>query len=454
MDVIYIVLIIVGSISLLVIVFLIIYFAYIRRRKLKKLIEKLNSEHVHLNAILNTKESNFVKRLGEICKSNKKYLNVYGEFLNRLKNLRDKRDITMSKEIQNLFDMFDDHSFNEIKKEYLITKDNFQLFEKDVLKINKELEEIFKSETELRTQIGDLKEKISGLKNEFNSNQENFKMILDIFEKVFLSLEKGIKYLEKNLQNAEYENVQEFIPKMLEYCDKEKELLNELSPICECAGRTIPAHIEQLSVRQKELTEQGYPLQLIFNKNSISELKNDLQKIIKKIRNFNIKNINIDIDSINKKIDDYNIGLNKEIESKRIFEKDYSSIYEKEKILENSFVKLCNNIIKIKSIYVISEEFENKRNEMQKDINVLILKRRSLDMFIHSKIKQPFTLIVEKMNEVNNDNLKIEEELILFHNYINSLKEKTEDAYELVFEFYYDFLVRTYGKFIIFGILM
>ena len=104
--------------------------------------------------------------------------------------------------------------------------------------------------------------------------------------------------------------------------------------------------------------------------------------------------------------------------------------------IEKSFIKLCNTIPEVQKIFVISDEQHNKINYIQNEINRVGALKRSLDTFIHSATKQPYSLLLKKMNELKSSSESIISEIDDFNSYILSLKEDSEYAYNLVFTFF------------------
>ena len=98
--------------------------------------------------------------------------------------------------------------------------------------------------------------------------------------------------------------------------------------------------------------------------------------------------------------------------------------------------KQVDEIQRMIRIFNINEEHKTKINEIQSNINKVGALKRSLDTYIHSTTKQPYTLLLNKMNELSNASNTIISDIDEFNSYIASLKVDAEVAYKTVFDFY------------------
>lgn len=70
-------------------------------------------------------------------------------------------------------------------------------------------------------------------------------------------------------------------------------------------------------------------------------------------------------------------------------------------------------------------------------MNKLGASKRNLDNFIHSSTKQPFSVLKKKLDELNEDYNTANSQVLDFKAYLDSLKESSEEAYTMVFAYYY-----------------
>ena len=93
----------------------------------------------------------------------------------------------------------------------------------------------------------------------------------------------------------------------------------------------------------------------------------------------------------------------------------------------------------MKKIYVLPSEEQSKIDLIKNLINKAGATKRSLDTFIHSGTKQPYSLLVEKMHTLHDEASQASGALDDFDRYLMSLKNDSEAALAAV-KAYYDSL--------------
>ena len=91
----------------------------------------------------------------------------------------------------------------------------------------------------------------------------------------------------------------------------------------------------------------------------------------------------------------------------------------------------------IRAVFEVSEEQIANIDVLKENMNKLGSSKRSLDNFIHSGTKQPYSVLRKKLAELQNDYDIAKTSLDNFTAYLDSLKTNSEEAYSLVFVYYY-----------------
>ena len=184
------------------------------------------------------------------------------------------------------------------------------------------------------------------------------------------------------------------------------------------------------------MTKDRYPLHHLCVKQSIEEIKKELALLTTHIKQFDLEGVRNKLDDISLQIDEYFKLFDEEKAARVDFEQNNEHVYNNVGTIEKSFIKLCNTIPEVSKVFVISEEQHNKINHIQSEINRVGALKRTLDTFVHSATKQPYSLLLKKMNELKSSSESIISEIDDFNNYIYSLKEDSEAAYNLVYDFF------------------
>ena len=136
------------------------------------------------------------------------------------------------------------------------------------------------------------------------------------------------------------------------------------------------------------------------------------------------------------KLDSFFVSFDEEKTARQSFEENNENVYSTVNLIERNFIKLRNTIPEVGKFFIINEDHKNKINNIQNNINKVGALKRSLDTFIHSATKQPYSLLVNKMNELSSASNAIISDIEEYNAYIASLKADAEKAYNVVFSAY------------------
>ena len=91
----------------------------------------------------------------------------------------------------------------------------------------------------------------------------------------------------------------------------------------------------------------------------------------------------------------------------------------------------------MEQVFIINDIQRQQIDTLKENMNKLGSSKRTLDNFIHSGTKQPYSLLRNKLADLQNDYDTAKKSLDDFHTYLDSLKSSSEEAYTLVFVYYY-----------------
>lgn len=402
------------------------------RRKVKKVIDKWE----YLHSLLISQDATYVRRLEIISRSNLLYTDIHSKFHVRYRELSSKKDSTTQTEINRLRDNLDLKKYKEIYQDFDRIKAILDDYEKEVTKFNEDLLTVIKPEEDCRQACVEVKEKIRSIKNQFYAKQNSLDLVSSSFDAVFTKLDDYIQYHDSLVDSANYEEATEQLHKIRAVANELDNVIKVMPNLCALADEILPRKIQELSEAYRKMIEKEFPLHHLLNKNTIIQLHQQLKKDINRIKNFDIAGVEDNLNQIIKICDDFINSFEKEINDRDSYNNNCSKIYQKVTDIENECIRLCNSIPRIENYYKISDASYKKMEEIQQDINNLSNSKRAFDTFIHNVNMQPYSILVSKMNELNDDSDKIDLKLRDFNAYLNSLKNDSEVAFELIFSYY------------------
>jgi septation ring formation regulator len=430
-----IILILVGLLILLVL-FLILFRFVVLPNKLRKNVHELERRFDYLQALLNGQDVQCVKRLEIISRTNLLYSEKYSDYNKRLKDIRNRYYIVSQDSMNNLRDLMLAKKYKSSKEAYLQAKTTVADFEEKLNKFSDELMSVIKPEEDAKQLILNPKDKYRNIKNQYHEMEDELDFLNASYSKIFDAIDNQLATYDGFVESAHYEECEAMLPNLIKMIN-ELEVDLKISPnLCASINTLIPSRLRQLKRTYNELSDDGYPLNHLMVKTFLDNSDLQINQIKARMQAFDFANIQNVIDTILSSIEKYFGEFNKEKEAKIVFDNECNSTYSDVNATEKRFIKLCNILPDITKIYQISKENLAKLEDIRSDVNNAIGVKRTLDTYIHSYSKQPYTILVKKMHELRDTNADIVEKLDEYQTFIASLKNDTEDAHNLLLAFY------------------
>ena len=426
--------IILAALLLAASIFLIILI--IKRNNLKHTILDLDRRFQYLHALLIGQDAQYVKRLEIISRTNLLYVDTHTKFVKRFKEIRDHLDASAQRRVNDIKDLYYDHKIKLVKQELPKVLEIIDNYEKEVNILNDDLLKVIKPEENCRQSSLSLKEQLRRIRQDYYAKQSDLTLVNDSFVEVFKYVDSLFEEFESYVESAQYDEANSVLPKIEEIVKELAKILVAIPELCTLVTSIVPDKLISLENAYEVMTKDHYPLHHLCVKQSIEEIKKEIDLLTTRIKRFDLEGVRTKLDDISAQIDEYFKLFEEEKAARVDFEQNNEHVYNNVGTIEKSFIKLCNTIPEVSKVFVISEEQHNKINYIQSEINRVGALKRTLDTFIHSSTKQPYSLLLKKMNELKTSSESIISEIDDFNAYILSLKEDSEYAYNLVYAFF------------------
>lgn len=421
----------------LIALFILLYIFVFSRSSAKKQIRELERKYSYLDALLLGQDSQYIHRLEIISHTNLLYVEKYSQFSKRFKEIFDNDDKFSESMIKQLNSLVANNQYKNIKLVINDAKKTIALFEEAVNELDKDLYEVIRPEEEARQAILRIKENYRRVKQIFYSNSNDLELVSNSFTKVFDKLDQSFTEFEGHIESAEYEEANALIPTLDKVVEALGSALEELPNLCILIENVIPNKIASLSQDYTNIERSGVPLfNLSFHK-KVDKWNASLANIRQRAIDLSTAGCKEELEGINNEIEEVKQLLNTEVEDKTLFEKESGELYAKVIQLEKDFLKICSLLPEVKEVFVVSETQLGNIEVLKGNMNDLGTAKRSLDNFIHSGTKQPYSLLRKKLAELQAGYDKAKVSLDEFTAYLDSLKTSSEEAYTLVFVYYY-----------------
>lgn len=428
--------IVLGSLVLLGGALVAVYFFVLRERIAKRQIREFDRRVQFSHALLIGQDAQYVKRLEIISRTNLLYVDIHTRFLKRFKELRNKNDGDAEQAVNSLRDFIEDKDFSAFKEAMPQVSSIIDEFETLVNNLNSDLLKVVKPEEDCRQSALTYKEQLRRIKQDYYSKEAELVLMSNSFAEIFKYIDDKFEEFETLVESAQYDEANSILPTIDEILHELVTHMSELPSLCTMVSVVIPNKISSVEDTYKTLVEEKYPLYHLCVNSVIEEMKATLEEFSKRIRRFEVEGLFERLEKMNEKLDSFFDDFEEEKVARNQFEENNEKVYSTVNLIERNFIKLRNTIPEVEKYFTINEDHKNKINEIQTNINKVGALKRSLDTYIHSTTKQPYSLLVNKMNELSNASNAIISDIDEYNSYISSLKSDAEIAYKTVFDFY------------------
>lgn len=407
------------------------------RNSIKKQLRDCERKYSYLDALLIGQDSQYIRRLEMISRTNLLYVDKYNEFSKRYKEIFDGDDKYTESMLKQARTLISKKQFNNIKAVLAETKKAVAAFESKTNDLDNDLYTLIKPEEEARSAILSLKENYRRVKQIYYANSNEIEIASATFSKVFEKIEKSFSSFDSHLECAEYDDATSLLPIIGKVITALENTLAVLPNLCILTLDVIPGKINELTTRFAQCESEAIPLFNIGYKKHLEEWNKILDDIKESISLLKINGINETLETLQNDISTVSTQLDKELQDRETFNSEITGLYDQCVGIENYYLKICSLLPELERIYIIPSEEKEKIAKLKTDMTNLGDSRRNLDNYIHSSTKQPFSILKTKLDELRGYYQLASIDLANFKGYVDLLKSSTEDAYQMVFVYYY-----------------
>ncbi len=424
-------------VALIVLIIIIVVGVFIiSRSRKKRQIKELEVKYGFIHDRLVNDDKNMIARLEFISTNNIAYLQIHQQYLERYNTILDKQDKQCFIAINSLNELATAKNFKKMKEIIESTRLSVLDFDKLVNSLNDDLWTLLKPDEEIRQLAIREKEKLRNLKDDFNNHYTELKFLEESFTLVFNAIETMFTEFEQLLDAANYDEANEKLPPISKLLDALTKMMVDLPFITTLATQVVPQRIAELQESYEKLEQEKYPLHHLQIKVTIEKMETELDDIASRLKDFKLEGVKDELDKMTDQIDIFFRQFEEEKEAKSLFDKEQADISNNTYELEREFAKLKRYLPEYKNIYVIDDKYLDQLTLIQNDIDRMSAIKRDLDTFIHSSTKQPYSILLKKMKDLQIEIKKITSTLNDFHDYLGSLKADSERAYAEIRTYY------------------
>ena len=403
----------------------------------KKQVRDLQKRFSYLDSKLIGQDSQYIHRIEIISRTNLLYLDKYETFSRRFKSIYETEDKYSESMIKQLNSLISAKQFKNIRNVINDTKKALNVLEESVNSLDGDLYAIIKLEEDARKTINDLKETYRHVRQTYYAESADIEMVSATFAKMFDKIDLTFSNLDDAIESAEYDEINTKVPELSNVLNALGKVLVELPTLCSLTKTVVAERFVEIQNKYTETESAGVPLYHIGFKARLEDWKKRLQELNKRIVNLQVSGVHTECDLILAEINNVSEQLDNEIEARTYFKENYEVVYKCVNEVQKTFIKLTSMLPQIEEIYRLSSEQKDNFKELSTAITKLGNSKRYLDGFVLSGIRQPYSLLKTQLDELKADYDVVYSGVENFQNYIESLKSIAEEAYKLIYVYYY-----------------
>ncbi|MEG0977765.1 MAG: septation ring formation regulator EzrA [Bacilli bacterium] len=414
------------------------YIFFYRPNKKKRLIKEVERKYQYYHALLNAQCLQIISRLEIISHSNLLYSSYHSQFLKRYRDISDKKDKEIEDVIYDLNDFLTNKKKKNFKIEYQKVVANLSEYIALINDLNDSLMKIIKPEEECRTKALQIKDHMIQVRKKYYQKNNDFQIAIPTFDKLFNKIDKKFNQFEAFIDSARYDEAREIISPIDEVIDLINDVIDKLPQLAIAAESELPEKLSSLILKYEFYEGQDIPLFHICTKDLFENYKIKIEEIRNEVRLLKTEQAKKDIEYLRTCFVEIENKINNEFNAKEEFEKRFSGVYKKAHNIEDTLVKLYNDIPTIRNNYVLDGRHKNYDIDLNTEADKLALAKRKVESSIHCANKQPFSQILEKLNELEAETCTLNNMIDSFNSYALTLKSDCLNAYKLVFASFQD----------------
>ena len=370
------------SIAILIVFILFLFFS--KKRKDKKLKQKIIEELDYNKNILDTYpiENELVKV--ETLIKNEKLEEQYKIWQERFKKIKDENVVNLNEIVLKL-DTQNVENFNELKEDAKreLYKAKFLLS-----KLLEEIEDVNMSEEKYRTLIIKLKTKYRELNDYYEAHKKEYGELENVVEMQFENIEKRFQIFEEFMETNDYSEVIHIVKSIDLMLEHMQEVVKKLPDLVIVAHKIIPLKIEELTDIYEKMILDNYNLKELNVAVNLENALKSTNELVEKVKGLNFKDVEIEFEAIVDYLDD----LFKVFETEQLSRKEYSKL---KNLFENKLLK-TNKIVS--SVYKELDSIKSMYNLKAEELDSLnVIKTRLME--VNDRYKK---IVTELKNQETN----------------------------------------------------
>lgn len=409
----------------------------IKKHRFNKTVRDFEKRYEYVHALLIGQDEAYLKRIYAISSCNLLYVETYTNFLKEYQFLSQTQDEQAQNALNMLKSSLDKKNGKSNRENIKRNKDVLLDYFNQVEDFSNRLKEALKSEEEAQEKSVKEKETLRDIKNTYFEHQAELKLVENSFNLLFENIDEAFRRYDEAIDCANYEEVNTILGRIDGAIRELKPVMDQLPMLCAKVTDVVPTKISLLKDKYQEMITNGFPLNHLHVNMAIEDLEKRVDNVKKHLKSLSVNGCDDEMDNIILEVSKLIGKFEDEVIAKENFENNVDQVYKEVKNLEDKFIKICNIIPEVKKEYIIDDKYLNDIDVIKYNITRIDTIKRTLDNYIHSNTKQPYSLLDSKCKELKEQTQVAIVKLNEFSSYLLSLENDFNNANDIIKDGYF-----------------
>ncbi len=415
----------------------VIFFILFWKRRFFKQAQNMRKDYDYYHTMLTSDCKVMVNRLGVLGKSSLEYSAMYEERNKQYENIFNKRDKDMLTALDSLDTLLSDKDYKNAKTVTKQCESSLEAYIKAITSFNDELTNLLRDDSDTRESSIVAKEKFRKIKSFYSNHQSELKLLSNSFELIFKNAEDNFAKFDDLTNEAKFKEAQTLLPQITTILDAILEIMDDLPMLVTRTISVIPEKLDKLNAVYQEMLSQNYILDYLNIPEEIREINQKLNTITERLKLLDVKGIKEELDEMQTHINDLMTKFQEEKQAKSDFENLQNKVSDSSFELEKRYSQLMNELPQYQITYKLDQKYVDQMITLKNDIEAVGYLKRELDSYLDTSAKQPYTVITQKIHDMQSEMDKIKRTITDYSDYLDSLKSISQDIFTSIRNYYY-----------------
>lgn len=423
--------IVAGLVAAAIIIGICVFFLmlFLHRKRYQTVSVTLKKRLESIQTTLDTDCKTSLTRLETLAKNSKKFEDFYLERNDQYKSLIKRHD-DIDLQINNLATLINSKEFKQAKDIEREIQEDLNRFDKDISAFSGDLSSILQDDTDTANASVTVKNNLRTIQDFYEKYTDELSDLGQSFQIIINNAESSLTEFKKLCDDAKFDEAKKLLEDLNQILTATISVMDQIPMLQASVYTVLPNKLDELEKTYHEMLDEKYVIEDLNIDNYVRDAREQLDKIKSNLVFLDITDAQEKIDKIQTDITDFNAKFNEEKQAKECYINSTNDIIDSTYNIEREYSKHMNLIEQYQQVYLLDKKYVDQMYALKSHIETIGRLKRELDSYLDTTIRQPYTVIMKKLNSLKTEMSKAERTMNDYQKYLDDLKSTTQNAYD------------------------